>query len=110
MIGSQEWRFDAPGIGRHYLATRCGITAPGRSAGQVTHLSIKSYRGPIGGWLVRGDDMRTHRTRAEAAAASYKAYADNLMSEHMQAFAARRSMIPPALSGGFWLDAYRYCR
>lgn len=67
---------------------RCKLRPHGRGAGTVTHLSILSYKGPIGGWYAWGDG-KIKSTRAKAAAAAWKQHADNLMAEDMMAYAYR---------------------
>ncbi len=78
-IGSQEWRNDTyydHGVyildagGFTLLSTRCGITAPGRSAGSVHFwqlLEPLEFR-----WVIDGHSW--HKTRAAAAAAAYVAW------------------------------------
>lgn len=74
-IGSQEWRNNVFTYPIAVLSTRCGITAPGRSAGTVSPMF------PTGGiwnrivWARqrRMEEQAYHVTRADAAAARWLA-------------------------------------
>ncbi len=73
-IGSQEWRWDPPRaihgvVPAWYLATRCGLSAPGRSAGSC---SLRQWGDGDWIWVTKFSD-HVCETRAEAAAASYRA-------------------------------------
>ena len=71
MIGSQEWRNNVFTYPIAVLSTRCGITAPGRSAGNVHRYRIMDDTEScysVGGQLLD--------SRARAAAVSYTADVD----------------------------------
>lgn len=87
-IGSQEWRALHPerfpyAFNDYILSTRCGLSEPGRSASSVSIGAIQKPGFTNVVWFLGMDWVST---RAEAAAAAWKQYADNLMSEHMKKF------------------------
>ena len=76
-IGSQEWRQNShtneglweQGLGFLSLSTRCGLSAPGRSAGMAHRWpAILKTSGEI--WWIVDDDADWYKTRAEAARAA----------------------------------------
>ena len=74
-IGFREWRPISDGKTREsWLSTRCGIRAPGHSAGNVSLLTPRSGVWNRVVWkrerVMERDAM--HSTRAEAAAAAYE--------------------------------------
>ncbi len=102
-IGSQEWRLakwsDGEWRGYSRLMTRCGITAPGRSADRVSiGFYLKFPTEGISEWHL-GNNL--YNTRANAAAASWAAY---------DAWALKTEAAWGRYSKNFWRDAYRYCR
>jgi hypothetical protein len=84
-----------------YKATRCGITAPGRSAGVMHRYHCE---GLTRYWL-RGAEQ-IHKTRAEAAAAcdllTVQPLTWDMVGEELRNSWEGRS--------DFWLDAYRVVR
>ncbi len=97
MSGSQEWRRDTyhnhgvyiPREGFTILSTRCGITAPGRSAGVASRYFSDAYFSDAGqgAMLVWSRQDGVHATRAEAAAAAW-----------------RQDRTGPAFEGEVWAD------
>ena len=68
-VGSQEWRNNVFTYPIAVLSTRCGIRAPGHSAGVV---SMEDLTGSGVTWWTL-DEVEYIPTRAEAAAAAYAA-------------------------------------
>ena len=108
-VGSQEWRPITNGTTREsWLSTRCGITAPGRSAGLVG----REYWGKQQVWIFgNGPLAEPCKTRAEVAAGSWAA--DNpydtwvLKTEAAWNLRQEQWKTQSAL---FWRDAYRVVR